>query len=201
MKDWQKMKMSRGLGITLIMLVVVGITMFALGAIMSESRHKKCSATEKSAKPQLTAPTPPTTAPVKPPTADDPEKDEEPNPEIKKKVAANPPRNILGDIAEELRENMTAAELDAIIAKHTLGDDSLKFYTKKEHRPAEEGLPNGVDVEDRVWQWRQDKGYFWRVDRTDIEWVTNLNVTLYNNIVVRFTYSWHREVDRGLMVK
>lgn len=197
MKAWQKVQVSP----RCTMALLFSLAMFALGVILGIAQERYVNgkkANECQVQPQ---PTPPMTDAPKPPNADDSEEDEEPNPEIEKRGAVNPPRNVLGDIAAELRESMTAAELDAIIAKHTLGDDSLMFYTEKEHRPAEQGLPNGVDVERRMWQWRQDEGHVWRVDRTDIEWVTQLSVTLYNNTTVDFTYYWHREVDRGLMVK
>ncbi|MDO8584681.1 MAG: hypothetical protein Q7R85_00990 [bacterium] len=190
MKEFQKVAVPQGP----LLALAFGTVMFAIGVIadIAQERYaRKQSTSKQNAQPQMTSPTDEAKLPI----TDAPK---EPSPKTDERDEAKPPQNVLGDIFADLRSGMPSAELDAVIAKHTLGPDNLRFYVKKEHRPAEEGLPNGVDVETRLWQWCQDEGYLLRLGHDDdYSWVTTLSVTLYNNTVAHYIYRWHREVDYG----
>lgn len=128
MKEVPKMEVSRGLGITLIMLAVVGMTMFALGAIMSESRHEKCGGHEQNVQPQP------------PPTPD--------APKTTTHECVAEPWNPLRAIADRVERGMTKERLERNIAE--LDDGRLPPVTvRKERFP----LTNGTSYGMEYWSW------------------------------------------------
>lgn len=184
MKEVQKMEVSRGLGITLIMLVVVSMTMFALGAIMSESRHEKCGGHEQNVQPQP----PPVPDAPKPPTADTLKEGEEKNPEsrIESEMRWDDERRALSDCLNlarmDLTRDMSEKEVLAIVKKYTVTPDNVHLVREPDVR---DGTLYGSNYPpegaySRVYDWTRE---LWLTDKDNYDrgtWLSNLRAYFEN---------------------